>query len=249
MRFILYPWDRPYVRNLVWSANEEAQYKAMSLLIRPGDVVFDVGAHVGRYSVFVSSLVGPKGIVYAFEPVPDTYWMLRETLALNRCENVVAIEKAMCDKVEAVMMNLFESQYSAWNTMGQPLMTTPDGKRVAPSKSIAVPSDTIDHFCTTQGIDRINFLKVDVEGFDKLVFLGAEHFLKERRVDYICFEVSQDPLKGAGIRAKEMFDVLEKHGYFVYQFHEGNRTFQGPIHDSSEYWANYFASFRDLSAY
>lgn len=249
IRFILYPWDRPYIRNLLGRVSDEAQYKAMSLLIRPGEVVLDIGAHVGRYSVFMSRLVGPQGKVFAFEPVPDTYWRLRETLALNRCENVIAIQKAICDRVGTVTMNLFEPQYSEYNTMGQPLMPTHEGTRVAPSKSVTVPGDTLDHFCLIEDIGQINFLKIDVEGFEKFVLMGANRLLRKQCVDYICFEISQDPLKGAGVKAREIFELLEMHNYTIYQFDENSGAFCGPVHDSSEYWANYFASYLDLSSY
>lgn len=247
IRLILYPWDRAKTPSLICPTHEKSQYEATSLLVRPGDIVFDVGAHIGRFTVFASRLSSPRGMVFAFEPVPDTYWRLCETLTLNRCQAVVPSRKAICDRVGLVQMNLFEPQYSAWNTMGRPLMSTPEGQRVAPKISITVPSDTLDHFCCTEGINRVNFLKVDVEGFEEFVLRGAEHLLGEQRIDYICFEVSQDPLRGAGVTARGIFELLERHGYLVYEFHERSRTFQGPVQDSTEYWMNYFASHQDLS--
>jgi len=144
-------------------------------------------------------------------------------------------------------MNLFEEPYSSWNTMGRPRMPTPDGEFLSPKASILVQSDTLDHFCSENDIHRIHFLKVDVEGFEKSVFFGSGSLLRERRINYICFELSQDPLKGAGITAREVFESLELHGYFAYRFDEKSGTFHGPVHDSSEYWANYFASWQDLT--
>lgn len=219
----------------------------MTLLIHPGDVVFDVGAHVGKYSVFASRLCHPGGKVFSFEPVPETYWRLCETLALNRCEEVVPVQKALLDKIETIRINLFEEPYSSWNTMGHPLMPTPEGKFVSPGAFALVQGDTLDHFCDQHAIDRIQFLKVDVEGFEKLVFYGSASLLRERRINYICFELSQDPLKGAGITTREVFEALESHGYLAYRFDEELGIFRGPVHDSSEYWANYFASWQDLS--
>ena len=219
----------------------------MTLLIRSGNVVFDVGAHVGKYTVFATRLCNPGGKVFSFEPVPETYSRLCETLALNRCQDVIPVQKALCDRIETVRMNLFEEPYSSWNTMGLPRMPTPDGEFLSPGASILVQSDTLDHFCSENGIHRIDFLKVDVEGFEKSVFLGSGGLLRERRINYICFELSQDPLKGAGMTTREIFESLELHGYFAYRFDEKNGTFRGPVHDSSEYWANYFASWQDLT--
>jgi hypothetical protein len=71
--------------------------------------------------------------------------------------------------------------------------------------------------------------------------------LRERRVDYICFEISQEPLKGAGVSSRSSFEALEAHGYLAYRFDEANGCFHGPIQDTSEYWVNFYASWIDLS--
>lgn len=248
IRFVIYPWDRSNIHNVISDANERVEYEVMSLLIERDDVVFDVGANIGRISVFASRLTGPNGKVFAFEAVPDTYWRLCETLALNRCREVVPVNKAIFNELGNVTMNLFEPTYSAWNTLGRPIMLTTEGKTIAPKTSTNVQSDTLDHFCSVRNIDRINFLKVDVEGFEKQVFVGAQDLLRENRIDYISFEISKGPLEGGGSTPREVFETLENHGYLAFRFREEQGNFEGPIHDSNEYWANYFASKRDLTA-
>jgi FkbM family methyltransferase len=248
IRFVLYPFDRSNVLTLVRRSYDVAEFQAIPRLVQPGDIALDVGANVGVYSVLLSRLCGPIGRVWAFEPVPDTYWRLRETLALNRCDNVIPVQTAICEKDDTVRMNLFERQFSEWNTLGMPSMQAPDGTRVSPSQSINVQARTLDQFCDASGIDRINFLKVDVEGFEVAVFQGAERLLKEHRVDYICFEISKEPLKGAGVESRNVFQALNANGYQAYRFDPTVGGFKGPIQDSSEEsWTNFFASWRDLT--
>ena len=67
---------------------DDEVFSAFARILRPGQTVVDAGAHVGRYSVHFSRLVGPEGKVWALEPVPENYAMLQVTLALNRIENV-----------------------------------------------------------------------------------------------------------------------------------------------------------------
>lgn len=67
---------------------EPTQSAAFQRLITPGSVVFDVGAHVGYYSVLSSGLAGPSGKVFAFEPLPANLEYLRRHLKLNDCKNV-----------------------------------------------------------------------------------------------------------------------------------------------------------------
>jgi len=246
-RFVLYPFDRPNLAALVRHPHDVVEFRAIRSLVGTGHIAFDVGANIGVYSVLLSRLCGSTGRVWAIEPVPDTYWRLRETLALNRCENVTPVQSAVCDVTGVVRMSLFGPQFAEWNTLGTPKMTGPDGKLVSPSQSVEVPSWTLDEFCETQRIERINFLKVDVEGFELSVFRGAERLLQERRVDYICFEISQEPLKGAGVESGKVFEALETLGYLAYRFDGTTGAFHGPVRDTAECWTNFFASWKDLS--
>ena len=247
VRFVLYPWDLPRALHFIHRNFDTADFRAISQLVQPGDIAFDIGANVGEYSVMLSRRCGASGRVWAFEPVPDTYWRLRETLALNRCGNVTPVRAAVGEKVGVVRMNLFEPQYSAWNTMGMPEMVTPQGNRVSPAKSVDVPSCTLDEFCHCEKIEKINFLKVDVEGFERSVFRGAAELLRERRVDCVCFEISQEPLRGASATSRSIFETLETFGYLAYRFDDANDSFHGPLQDTTEYWANFYASWIDLS--
>ena len=249
IRFIRYPWDSRPLTPFLTGEYVKAEFAAMRTLLRAGDTVFDVGSSIGLYSVFASRIIGPSGRVYAFEPAPETFWMLHETLVLNRCTNVTPLQKAVYSDQGTVKIHLFESQYGEWNTLGMPTMTTPQGRKVMPTDSVDVECETIDSFCRGQGIDRISFLKVDVEGFEKKVFEGANQFLADRRIDFISFEISQDPLKGAHFTAKETFEILASFGYHSFAFSDAFGSFTGPVTDSNEYWANYFASTRDLSQY
>src|SRR6201984_3916194 len=118
IRFVLYPWDRPNLLYLLRHPYDVAEFQAIPRLVQPGDTAFDIGANIGVYSVLLSRLCSPTGRVVAFEPVPDTYWRLRETLALNRCENVMTVQAAICEKHGTVRMNLFAPQFAEWNTLG-----------------------------------------------------------------------------------------------------------------------------------
>ena len=245
IRSVRYPFEHQSVQELAAHKPDRPQFEMMKRLIHAGDVVFDVGAYIGLFAVHASRLAGEDGRVYAFEPVPETFGRLRETLAMNRCDNVRPQQKAICNRVGRQPMNLFAATYSAWNSLGSPVMKTPSGRRAVPSESVEVETDTLDHFTQSLNISRIQFLKVDVEGFEKHVFLGAKRLLQEHRVDWICFEISQAPLKGAGVTAREVFEILEAHGYRVWSIDTITHDLQGPVHDSSEDWTNYVASWKD----
>ena len=84
-------------------------------------------------SVLLSRLCGPNGHVWAFEPVPETYWRLRETLALNRCDNVIPVRAAVFEKNGVAKMNLFEPEHSEWNTFGELILLHAGGSPHTPA--------------------------------------------------------------------------------------------------------------------
>jgi len=247
IRFVLYPWDRKRLLYLYRHPHDVAEFAAIRRLVKPGDIAFDVGANIGTYSVLLGGLCGSAGRVWAFEPVPDTYWRLRETLVLNRSDNVIPLQRVVCERSGVARVNLFEPKYSEWNTLGNPSMVTERGYCISPSASVDVPSCTLDDFCGEERIERIHFIKIDVEGFELSVFQGAQRLLRQGLIDCICFEISKDPLKGAGIESKAVFDALAAHGYLAYRFNINMSRFEGPIYDTSEAWTNFFASRTDLS--
>ncbi len=245
-RFVLQPYERPQALALLEREHDRALLRAMARLISPGDVVFDVGAHIGEISVPAARLCGPPGKVFAFEPVAESCARLRENLKLNGCENIFLQPVAVGERAGAVQMNVFPAAHSAWNSQGRPVYAGADGVPVATSTQGDVPCATLDEFCAAQEIAQIHFLKVDVEGYERDVFRGAARLLNERRVDTICFEISQIPLRGAGRTARETFEILDGYGYRSCRFDERAERFEGPVRDSAEVWTEYFASWKKL---
>jgi FkbM family methyltransferase len=83
--------------NFFFGSYEPAQTKLFSELVRPGDVVYDVGAHFGYYTLLASKLVGPAGRVLAFEPSPGNLAYLYRHITLNNRSNVEVLELAVSD--------------------------------------------------------------------------------------------------------------------------------------------------------
>jgi len=220
---------------------DDQVFSAFARILRPGQTVVDVGAHVGRYSVHFSRLVGPEGKVWALEPVPDNYWMLEATLALNRVENVTAKQVAVSSTDGMAEINVFDDPFSSWSSLGSPTMLSPDGREIRPKKQVAVITQTLERFCREHSIGYIHGLKIDVEGFEQAALTGALPLLKDHSVGMICFEVSELPLAGTGFSPDMIRELLNACGYNIYTFDLSEEKFRPVEGDYACFHGNFYA--------
>jgi FkbM family methyltransferase len=243
MRFVLYDWELDAVDELLSKSFYKPDFQAIAKLLGPGETAVDVGANVGAHAMMMGRRVGPSGRVVAFEPTPTTAWLMRENLALNKVENVELIEAAVSDSRGTVEMNVFDQRYSAWNSRGAAVN---DG--IAPVEVVQVRAESLDTAMSAAGIERIGFLKIDVEGFELEVLRGARELLVGGAVDSLSFEISKVPLEASGHSARDVFELLSSFGYSSYKLDEQSGRFTGPFEDSDDFYENFYASRRDLSS-
>ena len=131
-------------------------------MIEPGSVVFDIGANVGFYTLLASSLVGPRGRVVAFEPVPRNLRFLKQHLRMNRVRNTLVVEAA----VSNLSGEAFFEESSNAST-----------GRIAKVGRLRVPIVTLDDMVEQGRAPAPQYLKIDVEGAEAGVLEGARRLL------------------------------------------------------------------------
>lgn len=145
---------------------EYAKRCAFERLVREGSVVFDIGANVGFYTLLASVLVGARGRVFAFEPLPRNLRYLKEHLEINGIRNVSVIEGAVSDCDGVVQFDEGPS-----NSMG----------RLASGGRLAVRSVSLDQMMRRGELPPPDCIKIDVEGGEMFVLTGARVLLRNRR--------------------------------------------------------------------
>ena len=193
-----------------WWSLEKAQVERF---VNPGAVVMDVGANVGFLSALFSSLVGASGRVFAFEPSPEVFRKLRMVEEKNRLGNVRTIE-AGCGS-SAGMLTLYSPRFSGNATL------RPDsvqGKVEGDFHQREVEIIRLDEFFgvgegtedfpKSERLSRLDFVKIDTEGFEDEVLAGMEGLIEKFR-PVIYIELCAQFLKSS----ERAIEILEKHEY------------------------------------
>lgn len=132
--------------------------------IQEGFVVYDIGAHVGFYTLLASEIIGLNGKVAAFEPLPRNIHYLKEHLRLNRCENVTVLEAAVAERSG---ITFFEE--STNNYMGS----------LSSKGRLEIKVVSLDNLVSKGEIPPPDYMKIDVEGSEMLVLSGAKSLLAQ----------------------------------------------------------------------
>jgi FkbM family methyltransferase len=134
-------------------------------MIRPGSVIFDIGAHIGYYSLLASTLSGPRGRVVAFEPDPRNLRFLRQHIRMNRLATVDVLPVAAADRQGEAAF-----EFGTGSGTG----------RLASHGDLRVTTTTVDAVAADRGLAP-GFLKVDVEGAEARLLEGATETLRSAR--------------------------------------------------------------------
>lgn len=141
--------------------------------LKEGNVVLDVGAHVGFYTMLSSQLIGKSGQVYSFEPTPWTYTLLQKNTA--NLSNVVLNNKAVSDKEEKISFKDYGPGYGAYNTAHR------NGSTLK-KQAVTIHTETVvlDTYCKEKKI-KPTFIKLDAEGYEYSILNGMNYLLEEVR--------------------------------------------------------------------
>ena len=145
---------------------EFAKQQRMVDIVKPGNVFFDVGAHVGFYTLLASSLVGETGKVFAFEPLPRNLGYLEKHLQLNAVANTTLFKAAVSDSSGELRF-----QEGAGHSMGQ----------IHAEGTLVVPCVSLDDLYARKAIPLPDIVKIDVERAEASVLRGAENILRHSR--------------------------------------------------------------------
>lgn len=181
-------------------------------LILPGDTVLDIGANIGLWAMGAARATGESGSVYAIEPIPENHARLVSNLELNRLTNVRTAPLAFSNGPGLVTMYRPSYEHSGLPTLG---------RREGVDTPISVEATTLDDYCEREGVTHVDFIKIDVEGAERLVLEGASRTLCSADAPAILFEVNEELARSLGSTTADVKKLLAANGYELFRLDGG----------------------------
>jgi FkbM family methyltransferase len=148
------------------------------------DTVVDVGAHIGLYTIITAKRVGPTGKVIAIEPDPENFKILKKNISLNQLSNVEPLECAAYSAKKKLKLFLPEVEG------GRTIFNTVIQDRVRSCNDfLEVEANTLDNILNENNVQRVNWIKIDVEGAELEVLKGASNVLKANKSIILLIEI------------------------------------------------------------
>ena len=167
-------------------------------LIKPGMIVVDIGAHVGYYTWLFSKLVGPSGKVISYEPSPENFQILVQNLRAKNINNVIPIQKAVCDCSKPV--KLYLSPGNSNHSIVKGFTNFED--------VIEVAATTIDLGVKELGYAKLDFIKIDAEGAEPAILRGMSSILKESEEAILIIEMNPFALRASSFNPADLIEQL-----------------------------------------
>lgn len=216
---------------LLFNTHEPISTKLVTKLLKKGMTCLDIGANIGYYVLLESKIVGDNGKILAVEPSPENFSFLKKNIELQNSTNIKAYNFAAGDTEGNLDFLIYENASNSG-------MIIPKGTQPKwPGKIIQVPVKKIDNFLDELGITKIDFLRMDVEGYEYHIFEGMKKTI-EKSKPIIQIEVHKSIMGKDTTR--QWFAMIKNAGYEVMYYipREIDTPIIGTLNDVKHYSIN-----------
>lgn len=203
LRWILNPSDHMH-SELFWLGMQDYwDIYQIKKILKPGSVIFDVGANCGYYSITLAHELKGNCEVHAFEPNPPTYERFLKNIELNNLTSIKVHKLGLSDaKGTGDMIERADNSGAAAVNLSE-------------SGAGNIALTTLDDFCSDQKISGIDFIKVDIEGFEERFLLGGKESLLQFK-PVLLVEFNPSTLIRDNSSVEKLKAILEGYGYSLF---------------------------------
>lgn len=185
----------------------------VDLVLKPGMVFFDVGAHFGQFTLMASPRVGARGQVHGFEPTTETFGQLKANIELNALENVTINHNAVYHEKTTLELKVCDSGRGEFNTLGQPARRGGGVDHIEKIEAIRLDDYVVEH-----QIGRVDLMKIDVEGAEDFVLRGGADLLSREDAPILSIEFSERNVEAMGYGVDVIRTRMQGFGYTLFSF-------------------------------
>jgi FkbM family methyltransferase len=204
-----YPLRTLIGRALFMEVFEKQEIQIVERFLKEGDIFVDIGANGGFYTVIAAKIVGSSGHVYAIEPGIRELNLLRQNISVNNLTNVTIIEKAVSNKKGNARFAI--SKDGAMNSL---LENSHPDQKIEEWQDVELT--TVDDIVRDFKIEKVDFIKIDVEGAEKFVHSDSHNPI-------VLFEASDLTSESFGYLTKDLLSTLLDEKNFLYYIGAGNK--------------------------
>ena len=198
------------LRLSIHGSHEPFETELLSKWIKESDYVLDLGANIGYFTLIMSKLVGDSGKVFSFEPSMDNFEILKKNIKVNNCNNVIIENMAVGNKNGEIKLYLSDNQ--SMHTLYENTIST--------NRSVTVPIIKLDDYYNKKSINKINVIKMDVEGAELDTLRGMSNILTENKDVVLFVEFNPESIKKAGMLPKDQLAFIDDLGFKIYVIYE-----------------------------
>jgi len=202
-----YPMRKTFEAYALNRIHEKTTTELFKKVVKEGEVVVDLGANIGYFTLLAAKLVGKNGKVFSFEPEPRNYGYLKKNIEINDYKNVVAVQKAVSDKNGKTRLYIcdYDTGHHTINKF-EGVRAYARG-RLVKEKSVEIETVTLDEFFKGKE-ELIDVIKMDVEGAEALVLAGMDNILKKNKKLQMFIEFFPLLIKKMGSSPSEFLKKL-----------------------------------------
>jgi len=198
---------------------------AITQNLRPGSRFVDIGANIGYFSLLASKLVGPHGRVIAIEPEAHNFRLLSRNIAESARSNVTAVNAALGANDGSAVLQRSPTNFGDHRISG----------RLGGRESQIVPVRTLDGVLSEAGLESIDFVKIDVQGYECHVLGGMRHLFEAGRPLTLLCEFWPEGMKAAGGDPAEFLRIFKTSGFEAALLEPGGIETPVPVESLAEY--------------
>ncbi len=212
-------FDKGLHRKLILKGIREVEHvNQINGNIKPGMIGIELGANIGYFALIEARLVGEKGLIYCIEPEPNNVKLLKKNIAANKLGDRMKVFRYLVGDHNG-MEKLYLSEFANVHSL-------------SPSRGkegfAEVPMVTLDNFIKQNNIPRVDFIRMDIEGYEAIAFKGMEGWFRSGPNLKIFMEFHPMYYQEWGWTFEKLLRYLELFGFKVREISKGREVLRDP---------------------